>query len=94
MLGVPPAYWLQARATPQRLRQIGQIALSLGILGVAGVAGNAQLAWWQTDTEMQRYIWQRMLFVVATTTDLPFGQLAVIGSVLWWLGRWRVVAKA
>jgi hypothetical protein len=92
MLGLPPAYWLQARLAPQRLRLFGSIAVWVGVFGVVAIIGHDLIGWLQTDTDMRRYVWQRMLFVLATTTDLPFGHLTVIGAGLWGIGRRRMRA--
>jgi hypothetical protein len=94
MLFVPPTTWLQARLAPARLRSLGCFAFWLGLSGAAVVALRGLLGWQASAEEIRNYAWQRMLFVLATTTDLPCGPLALAGALWWFLGRRRSGADA
>jgi hypothetical protein len=91
MLLVPPTAWLQARLRPVRLRSVGSLAFCLGLFGAGVVALRGLVSWHASVGEIQAFAWQRMLFVLLTTTDLPFGQLALAGGFCWYLGRRRML---
>jgi hypothetical protein len=93
MLFLPPAAWLIASASPSRLRAIGVFAFWVGIFGFALVTGYGLVSWLETAGEYRRYALQRFLYVAVGSTDLPFGQLAVTGLVLWLVGRHREASR-
>jgi hypothetical protein len=94
MLFVPPVAWLCSRLPPRRLRETGLFAFWLGAAGLATVGLNGLLTWQASADEIRAYAWQRMLYVIVTKTDVPSGQLALVGGFLWLAGRRRVCRKA
>jgi hypothetical protein len=89
MLFVPPFAWLCSRLPPRRLRETGLFTFWLGTSGLAAVALSGLLTWHASADEIRAYAWQRMLYVIITKTDVPSGQLALVGGSLWFAGRRR-----
>jgi hypothetical protein len=56
---------------------------------LAAVAVRGTVLWLQSGGGEPQYVVQRLLYVVATATDLPFGQLAAAGAFCWWVARRR-----
>jgi hypothetical protein len=90
VLLLPPTAWMIARASPVWLWSVGTFALWIGIFGLVAVTGRGLTTWLETTGGIHRYAGQRLLYVAVTSTDLPFGQLAVAGVVLWLVGRRRI----
>ncbi len=89
MMLLPPTAWMIARASAPRLWATGVLAFWIGIFGLALVTGRGLTSWLETTAEFRRYAGQRFLYLAVTSTDLPFGQLALAGLVLWLVGRHR-----
>jgi hypothetical protein len=90
MLMVPAVVWLLQRLSPAGLCLAGAFAFSVGAFGLAVVMGRGLLGWLDATGGIHRYAVQRMLYVAATATDLPFGQVAAVGVVWWLAGRSRM----
>src|SRR5262249_40190619 len=82
------AVWAMRRWPSPRLRAVGYVLSALGLLALAILIGRELLTWYPALTPVQqRYIGQRILFVLGTNTDLPVIQVLVIGTVLWFAAR-------
>ena len=90
MLMVPPTAWLLGHVSPGRLCLAGATAFWVGAFGLAVVMGRGLLGWLDATGGLHHYAIQRMLYVAVTATDLPFGQAALMGIVLWLTGRRRM----
>jgi hypothetical protein len=89
MVLLPPTAWLVAIASPLQLRLLGLSATSAGLFGLSVVVGRDLLAWSESTDQFWRYAAARAIFTTLMTKDLPFGQLALAGSVLWLVGARR-----
>jgi len=87
---VPLTAWALPLLSPRNLRVVGAFVVGLG-LGVLGIVVVRELVVWlpSVPPEFQRYFPQRLLFVVATTSDVPVVQAMVAGAVCWAVGRRR-----
>jgi hypothetical protein len=81
--------WLVRHARTSALRAWGSTAAVFGAGLLAAVVARGTLTWLQSGGGEPRYVVQRMLFVAATATDTPFGQLAAAGAFCWWVARRR-----
>jgi hypothetical protein len=63
---------------------------ALGVLGLGVFVCQDLSAWMATGSpEQRRYIWQRILFAVATWPEVPFIQVIGAGVVCWLVGKRR-----
>jgi hypothetical protein len=79
------------RHWPARRLWLTGIALTTaGVVGLAALAGRDLLIWlsW-TPPAYQRYFGQRILYAIATATDLPLVQLTLVGIACWVVGKYR-----
>jgi hypothetical protein len=90
VLLVPPTVWVMHRWSARRLWLTGIALTTAGVLGLVAVVGRDLLSWlsWVAP-EQQRYLGQRMLYAIVTTTDLPLVQFTVVGMVCWIAGKRR-----
>ncbi len=89
MAAAATADWLVRHARTSALRAWGSTAAVFGAGLLAAVAVRGTVLWLQNESGEPRYIVQRLLFVAATATDTPFGQLAAAGAFCWWVARRR-----
>ncbi len=94
MVALPPTLWLLANLSPLRLQLIGTGALTAGLVGLTVVVARDLLAWSEVAAHFWRYAAARAACTMAMTTDMPFGQLALAGGVLWWTGRRHASVRA
>jgi hypothetical protein len=75
--------------SPLRLRLLGIILTTAGILALAVVAGREALTWLPGVSADERwYLGHRVAFVLfAVLTDLPIVQVTIAGMVCWLIGR-------
>jgi hypothetical protein len=90
VLLIPPTVWVTRRWPARRLWLTGIILTTSGVTGLATLAGRDLLTWlsWAPPA-YQRYFGQRILFAIATATDLPLVQLTVAGMACWIAGKRR-----
>jgi hypothetical protein len=89
---LPPAVWTACRWPPPRLRLLGSTLVAIGAVGFAILAAREAATWLPTvPGEQVRYLPHRLLYVVATLTDVPLLQLTLAGTVCWVAGRVRGV---
>ena len=70
-----------------RLR-IGKALICVSMLLLGGVVAYQTLAWWPNVSEwQQRFLWQRLGFVIVTTVDVPMLQILVAGVTVVWRAR-------
>jgi hypothetical protein len=68
---------------------LGIVLLVIGLLGLGGLIAHDALSWYQEGSAIYRkYIVQRALYVVGTTTDIPAIQSTLTGMALWIWARW------
>jgi hypothetical protein len=86
----PPMLWMIRHWPARRLWLTGIILTTIGVVGLAALAGRDLLIWlsW-APPEYQRYFWQRIVYAIATSTDLPLVQLIVVGMACWVVGKHR-----
>jgi hypothetical protein len=78
------------RLTPQQLRLLGLAALATGVVGLLVFLGWDLTSWQATvPPDCWRYSFQRILFAIGTTTDVPLVQVAASGAVCWIVGTLR-----
>jgi hypothetical protein len=58
------------------------------VAGIGVVAGREILTW-LPPTEYPHYLLYRIIFVVATMTDVPFVQVLLSGMICWTIGSVR-----
>lgn len=83
---------LLGHARPPRLRAIGILLTLAGLLLLTGLAVHGTVSWLYTTGWQVRYVGRRVLYVIATATDAPFGQMAIAGMVCWRVARRRARA--
>jgi hypothetical protein len=87
---LPPAMWAACRWPAPRLRLLGSTLVAFVTLGFAMLAAREAATWLPTVTgEQARYLPHRILYVVATLTDVPLLQLTLAGTVCWVAGHLR-----
>jgi hypothetical protein len=75
---------------PSRLRLVGWALIVGGLLGLTVLVGHELHTWYPSvPASGQRYLVQRMLFVIATTTAVPVVQLILAGIAVL-IAAWRV----
>ncbi len=77
-------HWL----SPQANARLGRWATLIGGAGLLAIVAWATIAW-LVDGNAPQYAFQRGLFVLATTPDLPAGPLLVGGWIAWRRGTRR-----
>ncbi|MCI0462278.1 MAG: hypothetical protein L0Z62_35445 [Gemmataceae bacterium] len=87
---LPPVAWAAHRWPSSTLCLVGTMLTALGLLGLAAVAAQELLTWLPTVSgDTQRYLPQRILYVLGTLTDIPILQLTGAGLACWLAGWWR-----
>jgi hypothetical protein len=87
---VPLGLWLARTWPPLRLRLAGDVLSTAGLAALVIVLGRDLLNWLPAvGPAQQKYIVQRILYVLGTTTDLPVVQVIVTGIALQWTARRR-----
>jgi uncharacterized protein YjeT (DUF2065 family) len=90
VLLLPPAVWTARRLPPALLRLIGGALAAIGTLALVGLALREAVTWLPSmPDERTRYLPHRIVYVVATLTDVPLMQLVTVGIVCWVVGRLR-----
>ncbi len=84
ILIILPATLSAARKWPLSwLRLVGVVLTTVGLLVLAILGGRELLHWYPAaDPARQRFIVQRIVYVLATTTDLPVLQVITAGVTL------------
>jgi hypothetical protein len=78
------------RLTPAQLRLLGLALTATGALGLLVFVGRDLINWLETvPPDFRRYSLQRILFTIATNTDVPFVQVTAAGAVCWIVGTLR-----
>jgi hypothetical protein len=82
------ARWIASKWPPERVKLLGIAFCVMGLAGLVGLVGHDVLSWYQGGSSIYRkYMFQRALFVVGTTPDIPVIQTMVTGMALWVLAR-------
>jgi hypothetical protein len=89
-MGIPLLVMGLRRLTPKQLRLLGLAVTSAGVVGLLVFVGR-DLARWLTAAppDFRRYAFQRMLFTIGTTPDVPLVQVIAAGVVCWLAGLLR-----
>lgn len=91
---VPPTAWALKLLSDRNLRLVGSAVLGMGLTGLGIVVARELLVWLPSvPAEVQRYFPQRLLFVLATLSDLPLIQVTLAGAVCWSVGGRRLVPE-
>jgi hypothetical protein len=86
---LPFVIWGMRKWSPSWLRFVGHALSAVGLLAVVVLVGRELLTWYPSVTlQHPRYITQRVLYTLATSTDLPAVQVFVAGIALW-ITAWR-----
>ena len=87
VLAVPALMLAFRRLTPKQLRLLGLALTTAGVVGLL-VFVVQDLARWLTTAppDSRRYSFQRILFAIGTTPDIPLVQVAAAGAVCWIVG--------
>jgi hypothetical protein len=88
---IPLGVWALSWSRPILLALLGSALTALGLTALGIVVGREMLTWYPTVSLFEKpYLPQRILFVLATTTDLPVVQLLLTGIALSYCARhWR-----
>jgi hypothetical protein len=87
---MPGLLWVWRTWQPSRLRLVGWVLIFAGVTGMSVVAGHEWLTWYPSVPETEhRYFLQRILFMLATITDVPLVQFLLAGVVTLFVGRRR-----
>jgi len=85
-----PAGVFHANASADRMRWVGRMLTLVSLAGLVGVAAWQVIDWWPAVSDWQRsYLPQRILFVLATTVEVPLLQGLLFGGALWMAGTVR-----
>jgi hypothetical protein len=86
---LPFAAWAVRKGPPLRLGVVGYALSAVGLVALAILIGRELLTWYQAVLPaQQKYIAQRILYVLGTNTDLPVVQVFLAGIALWF-AAWR-----
>jgi hypothetical protein len=88
---LPPAVVLRKTLMPGQRRLVGTVLAGLGILALLGLAVYETLTWLPI-THSLRYFPHRILFVTATTVEIPACELLLAGLFLRWSKTSTVVS--
>jgi hypothetical protein len=87
--------WVARTSPALRLRLAGDVLSTAGLAALVIVIGRDLLSWLPAvGPAHQKYIAQRILYVLGTNTDLPVVQVIVAGVALQWTARRRKRAAA
>jgi hypothetical protein len=82
--------WAVRKWPPRCLRLVGLALIALGLAALAALVGRELLTWYPAvSPTQQKYLAQRILYVVGTSTDLPVVQVIVAGAVFRFVARSR-----
>jgi hypothetical protein len=82
------------RLTPVQLRLLGAALTAAGVVGLLVFIGWDLTRWLGTvPPDFRRYSFQRILFAVGTSPDVPLVQVAAAGAVCWIVGILRKYRK-
>lgn len=79
----PPTIWACRRLPRAWLHRLGLGLALLGLLATVGVLAWDLSRFLAESPEYWRYVGQRILFVLATTVNVPLVQLTLAGIVCW-----------
>jgi hypothetical protein len=92
---LPPTACALSLLSARSLRLVGSIVMGLGLAGLGFVFARELLVWLPSvPPEVQRYFPQRLLFVLATLSDVPLVQVTLAGAVCWAVSRNRRATSA
>jgi hypothetical protein len=82
--------WAVRKWSPLRLRVAAFVLRAVGLLALALLIGRELLTWYPAVLPaQQKFIGQRILYVLGTNTDLPVVQVLLAGIALWIAARRR-----
>jgi hypothetical protein len=85
---LPLGVWAMRKWPPLRLKVVGCALTAVGLAALAVVSARELLTWLPNmPSDQQKYIGQRILYVLGTNTDLPVVQVFLAGIALWIAGR-------
>jgi hypothetical protein len=88
---LPFGVWAVRNWPPPRLRLVGYGLSVLGLAGLAILVARDLLTWYpNVAPAQQRYVVQRALYVLGTTTDLPVVQILAAGVAFGFAARRRM----
>jgi hypothetical protein len=85
----PPAIIAGRRLTPAYAERVGMAAVLIAVSGLAGIAVYEYLTWASGNIELRKYIFRRILFVVADSSMIPLLPLLAGGVLCFALGYSR-----
>lgn len=87
---LPIGVWAVRKWPPLCLGLVGLALGALGLAALAALVGREFLTWYPAvSPTQQKYLAQRILYVLGTNTDLPVVQVIVAGGVFRFAARWR-----
>jgi hypothetical protein len=90
MVSIPVVWWVGGRAPQWAVWLIGGGMVTAAVAGMGAVAVREYLTWLPgVPTEFHHYLPHRIVFVIATMTDIPFVQVLLSGIICWTFGVWR-----
>jgi len=88
---VPCVVWGARTWQPRRLRFVGHALAGAGLIGLALLIGHELMTWYPSmPLEERKYIGQRILYVLATSTHLPLVQIIMAGIAFWFAAQRRM----